>query len=77
MSVASPTVLPRGPHFPALLPKPPQPHPLPLPQYGQQRLRLSQARDLNREMDELSEEENAVEDQVSLCAPPLPCLPAC
>ncbi|KAJ7587029.1 hypothetical protein C8J56DRAFT_90617 [Mycena floridula] len=61
MSVATPTVLPRGPRFPHLLPSVPTPHPVPLRQsdeYGY----LNAHRDLQREMDELEEEENELED---------------
>ncbi|GBE85627.1 hypothetical protein BKA93DRAFT_820692 [Sparassis latifolia] len=57
MSVATPTVLPRSLLFPNLLPQPPQPHPTPLPPYGHRTGRLNSRRDLQREMDELSEEE--------------------
>ena len=65
MSVATPTLLPRPQVFPLLLPKPPQPHPTPLPKrrvYG----RLNARRDLQRELDDLSDEENEVEDIVSV-----------
>ncbi|KDR73533.1 hypothetical protein GALMADRAFT_251255 [Galerina marginata CBS 339.88] len=61
MSGATPTLLPREPHFPRLLPKPPQPHPVPLPikrVYGH----LNAYRDIQREMDDLSDEENELED---------------
>ncbi|RDB21458.1 hypothetical protein Hypma_011856 [Hypsizygus marmoreus] len=61
MSVASPTLLPRPSKFPHLLPKPPQPHPMPLSHrrvYGH----LNAVRDLQREMDDLSDEENELED---------------
>ncbi|KAI0362463.1 hypothetical protein OH77DRAFT_1432997 [Trametes cingulata] len=63
MSVASPTLLPRGPVFPRLLPLPPHPHPIPPAQSMQRRERFINYRDLWREMEELSDEENAVEDQ--------------
>ncbi|KAK2459700.1 hypothetical protein APHAL10511_008345 [Amanita phalloides] len=61
MSVATPTLLQRPLKFPLLLPKPPQPHPLPLSPrrvYGHHHA----VRDLQREMDDLSEEENELED---------------
>ncbi|KAF8727530.1 hypothetical protein AX14_007318 [Amanita brunnescens Koide BX004] len=61
MSVATPTILQRPLKFPDLLPKPPQPHPLPLSRrrvYGH----LNAVRDLQREMDDLSDEENELED---------------
>ena len=73
MSVATPTILQRPLKFPDLLPRPPQPHPLPLSRrrvYGQ----LNAVRDLQREMDDLSDEENELEDIVrsSLGAFPSP-----
>ncbi|KAG6889837.1 hypothetical protein C0995_014315 [Termitomyces sp. Mi166 len=63
MSVATPTLLPRQSRFPHLLPKPPQPHPIPLSNrrvYGN----LNAVRDLQREMEDLSDEENELEDIV-------------
>lgn len=63
MSVATPTLLPRAPKFPHLLPKPPQPHPVPLSHervYGH----LNAFRDLQKEMDDLSDEETELEDIV-------------
>lgn len=68
MSVASPTVLPRSPIFPRLLPLPPHPHPIPPAPSMQRRERFINYRDLWREMEELSDEENAVDDQVRLHA---------
>ena len=65
MSGATPTLLPRNPIFPLLLPKPPQPHPIPLPKrrvYNH----INAFRDLQREMDDLSDEENELEDLASL-----------
>ena len=65
MSGATPTLLPRRHKFPLLLPKPPQPHPIPLPKtrvYSH----LNAFRDLQREMDDLSDEENELEDLASL-----------
>jgi hypothetical protein len=62
-AVATPTLLPREPKFPHLLPRPPQPHPMPLSRrqvYGH----LNAVRDLQREMDDLSDEENELEDLV-------------
>ncbi|OJT01599.1 hypothetical protein TRAPUB_7941 [Trametes pubescens] len=64
MSVASPTVLPRSPIFPRLLPLPPHPHPIPPAPSMQRRERFINYRDLWREMEELSDEENAVDDQM-------------
>ncbi|KAI0782201.1 hypothetical protein C8Q75DRAFT_507557 [Abortiporus biennis] len=60
--VATPTILPRSPLFPTLLPKPPQPHPIPLPPAGHPLARMSDVRDLNKQMDDLSEEEDELED---------------
>ena len=62
--VASPTVVPRSPVFPRLLPLPPHPHPIPPAPSFQRRERFINYRDIWREMEELSEEEDAVEDQV-------------
>ncbi len=64
MSVGSPTVIPRSPLFPDLLPRPPEPHPLPLPRYGQPPRRFNQVRDLLREMDDLSSEEEELDEIV-------------
>ncbi|ESK93345.1 hypothetical protein Moror_14499 [Moniliophthora roreri MCA 2997] len=63
MSVMTPTVLPRPQVFPRLLPHLPQPHVLPLPNstkgnYG----KMKERRDLQREMNELSDEEKELED---------------
>ena len=65
MSVATPTVLPRSPAFPRLLPRPPQPHPLHPTRDGRSRGRLRPARDWVQDMDDLSEEEDELEDLVS------------
>ena len=64
MSGATPTLLPRRPNFPLLLPQPPQPHLIPLPKrrvYSH----INAFRDLQREMDDLSDEENELEDLAS------------
>lgn len=66
MSVATPTVLPRPPLFPALVPKPPQPHPVPLPKQGRVYGRLNACRNLAREMDDLSDEENDLDEMASV-----------
>lgn len=63
MSVASPTVLPRSALFPTLLPRPPQPHPTPLQKYGRPG-RLNSRRNLLQEMDDLSDEEDELDDVV-------------
>lgn len=65
MSVATPTLIPRPEDFPHLLPKPPQPHPTPLPKAGGPSVRFNVRRNLQREMDDLSDEENELEDLVS------------
>lgn len=68
MSGATPTLVRREFKFPPLVPKPPQPHPIPLPPrrgpnvYGN----LNQIRDLQREMDDLSDEETELEELVRL-----------
>ena len=67
MSVASPTVLPRSALFPTLLPRPPQPHPTPLQKYGRPG-RLNSRRNLLQEMDDLSDEEDELDDLVRTCA---------
>ncbi|KAG6833066.1 hypothetical protein H0H87_011810 [Tephrocybe sp. NHM501043] len=61
MSVATPTLIPRYRKFPYLLPKPPQPHPVPL-SYRRVYGNLNAVRDLQREMEDLSDEENELED---------------
>ncbi|KAJ7145410.1 hypothetical protein C8R43DRAFT_1012703 [Mycena crocata] len=61
-AVASPTILPRPPLFPRLLPKPPHPDPVPLPSQGKTYGRLNASRNLQREMDDLSDEENELEE---------------
>ncbi|KAK1234662.1 hypothetical protein PQX77_002134 [Marasmius sp. AFHP31] len=63
MSVATPTLLPRPQVFPRLLPEPPKPYPVPLPapgkgNYGNMKAR----RDLQRDMNDLSDEEKELED---------------
>ncbi|KAF9042683.1 hypothetical protein BDP27DRAFT_1434968 [Rhodocollybia butyracea] len=76
MSVYTPTLIPRPPLFPRLLPEAPLAHPLPLPPapsvdifegyspgvYGH----LNHRRNLQREMDELSEEESELDDLSSV-----------
>ncbi|KAF9269836.1 hypothetical protein L218DRAFT_993823 [Marasmius fiardii PR-910] len=63
MSVATPTVLPRPQVFPRLLPDPPHPHPVPLPAPGKGHYgNLKARRDLQREMNDLSDEEKELED---------------
>ena len=72
--VASPTLIHRSPVFPRLLPLPPRPHPIPPAPSFQRRERFINYRDIWREMEELSGEEDAVEDQVCtvyLCLKPV------
>ena len=64
MSLATPTLVPRPSVFPHLLPKASQPYPTPLPN-RRVYAHLNARRDLQREMDDLSDEENEVEDIVS------------
>jgi hypothetical protein len=72
MTVATPTVLPRPPLFPTLMPRPQQPYPTPLAIPGRQAGRLIPRRDLVQEMDDLSDEEAELED--SVCQHYLPSL---
>lgn len=61
MSTVSPTLLPRHPIFPNLLPDVPKPHPLPLaPKSSHPPERLSDVRNLRAEMDDLSDEETDI-----------------
>ena len=69
MSVATPTVLPRPPLFPALMPRPQQPYPTPLAVPGRRAGRLILRRDLVQEMDDLSDEEAELDDNVRLWTP--------
>lgn len=64
MSVGTPTILPRPLIFPKLLPRPPQPHPVPFPRGGRYTGRMNNMRDLVQEMDDLSDEEGELEDIV-------------
>ncbi|TCD67272.1 hypothetical protein EIP91_000293 [Steccherinum ochraceum] len=62
MSFASPTILPPSPQFPTLLPQPPLHHPTPLPPYNSTPGGLKFRRNLNREMDDLSDEEEELDE---------------
>ncbi|KAF8891253.1 hypothetical protein BD779DRAFT_191925 [Infundibulicybe gibba] len=62
MSVFTPTLIPRQQRFPHLMPKPPQPHPVPTPKHVRAYGHLNAVRDLQREMDDLSDEESELED---------------
>ncbi|TFK76251.1 hypothetical protein BDN72DRAFT_891336 [Pluteus cervinus] len=57
MSFTTPTLLPQSPKFPRLLPKPPQPHPVPKPKHLRVYGHFNAVRDLQREQDDLSAEE--------------------
>lgn len=46
------------------MPQPPKPHPVPLPKQGHDYGHFNAFRDLQRELDDLSDEENAIEDMV-------------
>ncbi|KAF8559705.1 hypothetical protein OG21DRAFT_1492999 [Imleria badia] len=62
MSIASPTLIPRPPVVPLVLPKPPHIGPTPLPKVDRFQGRINHVRDLQREADDLSDEENDLED---------------
>lgn len=64
MSIASPTLIPRHPVVPLVLPKPPHIGPTPLPKADRYQGRINHVRDLQREADDLSDEENDLEDCV-------------
>lgn len=69
MSVGTPTLIPKEPLFPRLLPAPPQTHVLPLPKANPadppgSYANLNAWRNLQREMDDLSEEESELEELV-------------
>jgi hypothetical protein len=49
-----------------LLPDPPEPYPTPLPRMRRANARLNARRDLVKEMDDLSDEDNEVDDLVSI-----------
>jgi hypothetical protein len=64
LMVATPTVLPRPPLFPTLMPRQQQPYPTPLAIPGRRIGKLILRRDLVQEMDDLSDEEAELEDGV-------------
>lgn len=66
MATATPTIIPHDPPFPHLLPKPPQPYPTPLPKSGRFPGRMNSRRDLEKELADLSAEEEEIEKIVSL-----------
>src|SRR5258708_38153417 len=65
MSGATPTLIPRKPIFPLFLPEAPKPVPLSLPRRRVYR-NLNAYRDFLREMDDLSNEENELDDEASI-----------
>lgn len=65
MATVTPTLVHRQPIFPHLLPQPPQPYPTPLPKAGRRIERLNARRDLEKEMADLSAEEEEI-DQINL-----------
>ena len=65
MSTVTATLLNRAPAFPLLLPDVPKPYPTPLPPNAGQPLgRLNSRRNLRREMEDLSDEEDEIEETV-------------
>ena len=64
MPVTSPTLVPRPPILPLVLPRAPQVNPSPLPKLDRYPGRMDIRRDLQREIEDLSDEENELEDAV-------------
>ncbi|KAG2135233.1 uncharacterized protein EDB93DRAFT_1339687 [Suillus bovinus] len=62
MPITSPTLVPRPPTIPLVLPRAPQVNPTPLPKLDRYPGRMDTRRDLQREIDDLSDEENELED---------------
>ncbi|KAH7889617.1 hypothetical protein F5I97DRAFT_1845752 [Phlebopus sp. FC_14] len=62
MSIPSPTLIPRPAVIPLVLPKAPHVGPTPLPKADRFQGRLNHRRELQREIDDLSDEENDLED---------------
>ncbi|KAG0701509.1 hypothetical protein DFH29DRAFT_555459 [Suillus ampliporus] len=61
MPVTSPTLVPRPPILPLVLPRAPQVNPTPLPKLDRYPGRMDTRRDLQREIEDLSDEENELE----------------
>ncbi|KAG1724758.1 uncharacterized protein EDB91DRAFT_120716 [Suillus paluster] len=62
MPVTSPTLVPRPPLLPLVLPRAPLVLPTPLPKLDRYPGRMDNRRDLQREIEDLSDEENELED---------------
>ncbi|KAG2100195.1 uncharacterized protein F5147DRAFT_839271 [Suillus discolor] len=65
MPITSPTLVPRPPIIPVVLPRAPQVNPTPLPKLDRHPGRMDTRHDLQREIDDLSDEENELEDSES------------
>ena len=66
MSGATPTLIPRKPVYPRILPHPPVPNAVPMPLPKKRCYRgLNSLRNIFNEMDDLSDEENELDDEVS------------
>lgn len=68
MPVTSPTLVPRPPIIPLVLPRAPHVNPTPLPKLDRYPGRMDLRRDLQREFEDLSEEEEELEESVR-CIP--------
>ncbi|OAX44595.1 hypothetical protein K503DRAFT_795226 [Rhizopogon vinicolor AM-OR11-026] len=62
MPVTSPTLVPRPPVIPLVLPRAPQVNPTPLPKLDRYPGRMDLRRDFQREIEDLSDEETELED---------------
>ncbi|KAG6336320.1 hypothetical protein ID866_2769 [Astraeus odoratus] len=62
MSIVSPTLIPREPVIPLVLPKPPHFGPTPLPKDDRTHGRFSSRRDLQRDTSDLTDEEDEIEE---------------
>ena len=67
MSTVTPTLIPRQPAFPLLLPEVPKPHPTPLPPSSDERPgHFNDRRNLRNEYEDMSDEEDDIEGHVRL-----------
>lgn len=66
MAVASPTLIPRPPVIPLVLPRAPQVNPTTLPKLDRYPGRMDLRRDFQRDIEDLSDEETELEDAVRL-----------